>query len=64
MPVSRRAIREGRRDGGCRASLSTSLLGHAAETLDLGLLPTVDEVWAWQTWMAKLGPKYTPSPTF
>jgi hypothetical protein len=36
----------------------------AAETLDLGLLPTVDEVWAWQTWMAKLGPKYTPSPTF
>src|SRR5204863_190499 len=31
----------------------------AAETLDAKLFPSVDEVWGWQTWMAKLGPKYT-----
>ena len=24
-----------------------------------GLLPTQKEVWDWQVWMAKLGPKYT-----
>jgi hypothetical protein len=23
------------------------------------LMPTIDEVWDWQVWMAKLGPKYT-----
>ena len=26
------------------------------------LLPTSDEVWDWQVWMAKLGPKYTGNP--
>jgi len=27
-----------------------------------GLLPTQKEVWDWQVWMAKLGPKYTGNP--
>jgi hypothetical protein len=31
----------------------------AAQTLEAKLFPSVDEVWGWQTWMAKLGPKYT-----
>jgi hypothetical protein len=41
--------------------------GHAVSQLDVGsagvlrshLLPSKDEVWAHQVWMAKLGPKYT-----
>lgn len=28
-------------------------------TLRANHLPTVDEIWDWQVWMAKLGPKYT-----
>jgi hypothetical protein len=31
----------------------------AVESIDSRLMPSVDEVWAWQTWMAALGPKYT-----
>jgi hypothetical protein len=32
---------------------------NAAADIDMRLLPSADEVWGWQTWMAKLGPKYT-----
>ena len=31
----------------------------AAEQYRAGLLPSQKEVWDWQVWMAKLGPKYT-----
>jgi hypothetical protein len=31
----------------------------AAVPLQKGLMPSSDEVWKWQVWMAKLGPKYT-----
>ena len=30
-----------------------------AEEVQTNLLPSSDEVWDWQVWMAKLGPKYT-----
>jgi hypothetical protein len=31
-------------------------------TIRKDLLPSADEVWEWQVWMAKLGPKYTGNP--
>jgi hypothetical protein len=31
----------------------------AASAVQKNLMPSIDEVWKWQVWMAKLGPKYT-----
>src|SRR5579864_2249657 len=64
MPFSRRSFLE--------ASITASTLGALAqralmpvvqgatiEAYRANLLPSQKEVWDWQVWMAKLGPKYT-----
>lgn len=60
MPVSRRAFMKTAATTAAAAGLAPQFFTvDAAQTLDSRLLPSVDEVWGWQTWMAKLGPKYT-----
>src|ERR1035438_778666 len=46
------------------STLALTPFGKGATLPDLkpNLLPTRKEVWAWQVWMAKLGPKYTGNP--
>jgi hypothetical protein len=42
--------------------LLSLLLARAEPRFRPNLLPTQQEVWAWQVWMAKLGPKFTGNP--
>jgi hypothetical protein len=66
MSVSRRALI---RWAGCASGLAllapdranAALYGVGQDALQLreNLMPSADEVWDWQVWMAKLGPKYT-----
>src|SRR5277367_2141726 len=46
------------------AAMSLTASGTAATLPDLksSLLPSKKEVWGWEVWMAKLGPKYTGNP--
>jgi hypothetical protein len=67
MPHSRRTFI--RRAGSLSAFAMLAPGGHvepffvdasdSADTLQKNLMPSSDEIWKWQVWMAKLGPKYT-----
>jgi len=66
MPISRREFMEW---AGSASALTLMVPGRSsalpfavdqeAEGLRENLMPSMDEVWDWQVWMAKLGPKYT-----
>jgi hypothetical protein len=55
MQISRRELMK----WAAAAQLVPFLSEHARAEFRPALLPTEKEVWAWETWMAKLGPKYT-----
>src|ERR1700693_1865181 len=63
MSSSRRKFIESASTLPALASAAQALLSipaHAAtEEYQGSLLPSKNEVWEWQVWMAKLGPKYT-----
>jgi len=56
MEFSRRNLLKG------AAAASALRLAHAARKESAPGLPSQKEIWDWQVWMAKLGPKYTGNP--
>lgn len=63
MPFSRRrflhAVSASTLGVAARRALAPLAQGATVEAFHPDLLSTQQEVWDWQTWMAKLGPKYT-----
>jgi hypothetical protein len=59
MSVSRRHILQ---TGISASALGALTAGAKADEYRPNLLPSQKEVWDWQVWMAKLGPKYTGNP--
>ena len=67
MPLSRRRFVESAISASTLGVLVQRALlpvarGAKVESYHPNLLPTQKEVWDWQVWMAKLGPKYTGNP--
>jgi hypothetical protein len=59
MPISRRGFIHSALTASTIGSLTPFATGAAIEGYRPNLLPSKKEVWDWQVWMAKLGPKYT-----
>lgn len=57
MPLSRRDFLGAAALAGATRLSAASIQGYRPD-----LLPSQKEVWDWQVWMAKLGPKYTGNP--
>lgn len=57
MPLSRRDFLGAAALAGASGLTAASIQGYRPD-----LLPSQKEIWDWQVWMAKLGPKYTGNP--